>query len=160
MATLEPSTTSDTLIMSGKGEQITLSERRPIKVDTRVRVLIVFGTRPEAIKMAPVIHEFLRHPQHFEVRICVTAQHRELLDHVLALFRITPHYDLDIMRPGQSLEDVTSAILTQLTPVLAVERPNWMLVQGDTTTAMAASLAATYQQRVRRAHRGGLALTQ
>lgn len=111
-----------------------------------IRVLSVFGTRPEAIKMAPVVRELARHPEVFESKVCVTGQHREMLDSVLRLFEVTPDYDLDIMRPGQSLTDVTTAVLRGLEPVLATERPDWVLVQGDTTTVMAASLAAFYQQ--------------
>lgn len=111
-----------------------------------IKVLSVFGTRPEAIKMAPVVRELARHPDVFESKVCVTAQHREMLDSVLKLFEITPDYDLDIMRPEQSLTDVTTAVLRGMEPVLAAEKPDWVLVQGDTNTAMAASLAAYYQQ--------------
>lgn len=110
----------------------------------RIKVLFVFGTRPEAIKMAPVVRALARRPERFETRICVTGQHREMLDQVLDLFQIAPDYDLDIMRPGQSLADVTSAILQGLLPILHAEQPDWMLVQGDTTTAMSAGLAAFY----------------
>lgn len=96
--------------------------------------------------MAPVVRELQRRPDTFEVKVCVTAQHREMLDQVLRLFQIVPDYDLDIMRPRQSLTDVTVAVLQRLEPILSVERPDWVLVQGDTTTVLAASLAAYYQQ--------------
>ena len=111
-----------------------------------LKVLSVFGTRPEAVKMAPVILELARRPHDLESRVCVTAQHRDMLDGVLSLFNICPDYDLDIMRPNQSLSYVTAAVLTQLEPILTEERPDWLLVQGDTTTALAAALAAFYQR--------------
>lgn len=109
-----------------------------------LKVLCVFGTRPEAIKMAPVIRE-LRHVR-ADAMICVTGQHREMLDQMLALFDIHPDYDLAIMRENQSLTDITAGVLTRLEPVLAKENPDWVLVQGDTTTAMTAALAAFYRQ--------------
>jgi UDP-N-acetylglucosamine 2-epimerase (non-hydrolysing) len=108
------------------------------------KVLFVFGTRPEAIKMAPVIKELQRHPEHFDTRVCVTAQHRQMLDQVLELFAIVPDFDLDIMKPGQGLTDVTCNVLLGLAPVLEGLRPDVVLVHGDTTTTMAASLAAFY----------------
>lgn len=111
----------------------------------RRNVLVVFGTRPEAIKLAPLVRELRRHPQ-FRTRVCATAQHRQMLDQVLRLFDITPEYDLHVMRPGQSLEDVTSRVLTGMRDVLAKERPDMVLVQGDTTTTFATSLACYYQQ--------------
>jgi UDP-N-acetylglucosamine 2-epimerase (non-hydrolysing) len=111
---------------------------------TRAKVLVVFGTRPEAIKLAPVVHELARHPEDFMPRVCVTAQHREMLDQVLRIFRLRVHHDLNIMRKGQSLEDVTSRVLTGMRLVLAAERPDIVLVQGDTTTAFAAALASFY----------------
>jgi len=110
----------------------------------RKKILLVFGTRPEAIKLAPVVRELRRHPAQFRTRICVTAQHREMLDQVLTLFGIRTHHDLNIMQRGQSLEDVTSRVLLGMKEVLAAERPDMMLVQGDTTTVMAAALAAFY----------------
>ncbi len=110
------------------------------------KILTVFGTRPEAIKMAPVVKELERHPDVFEAKVCVTAQHRQMLDQVLELFNIIPHYDLDIMKPGQSLTDVTCNVLQGLAPVLESFRPDVVLVHGDTTTTMAASLAAYYQK--------------
>lgn len=110
-----------------------------------LRVLSVFGTRPEAIKMAPVV-KALAHADGIEARVCVTGQHREMLDQVLSLFGIAPDYDLAIMRPGQSLGDVSSAVLTALDVVLAEFRPDIVLVHGDTTTTLAASLAAYYRQ--------------
>lgn len=109
-----------------------------------LRVLSIFGTRPEAIKMAPVVRELERYPGEILSRVCVTAQHRELLDEVLGLFGIRPDHDLDVMRPGQSPTSVAAAILRGLEPVLAVERPDWVLVQGDTTTAAIGSIAAFY----------------
>jgi UDP-N-acetylglucosamine 2-epimerase (non-hydrolysing) len=110
-----------------------------------IKVLSVFGTRPEAIKMAPVVQELAKHPDRFISRVCVTAQHRQMLDQVLDLFGIVPDHDLDVMQPNQSLTNVTVAVLTGLEPVLRDEKPDWVLVQGDTTTVMAASLAAFYQ---------------
>ena len=110
----------------------------------RKKILLVFGTRPEAIKLAPVIRELRRHPKSFSTRVCVTAQHREMLDQVLSLFGIRTHHDLNIMQRGQSLEDVTSRVLLGMKRVLSSERPDMMLVQGDTTTVMAAALSAFY----------------
>lgn len=110
------------------------------------KILSIFGTRPEAIKMAPVVKELAKHPAIFDSRVCVTAQHRQMLDQVLELFDIRPEYDLDIMKPGQSLTDVTCNVLQGLAPVLEEFRPDVVLVHGDTTTTMAASLAAYYQK--------------
>ncbi|WP_305046425.1 non-hydrolyzing UDP-N-acetylglucosamine 2-epimerase [Geoalkalibacter sp.] len=110
------------------------------------KILSVFGTRPEAIKMAPVVKELAKYPEQFDSRVCVTAQHRQMLDQVLDLFGISPQYDLDIMKPGQSLTDVTCNVLQGLSPVLEEFRPDVVLVHGDTTTTMAASLAAYYQK--------------
>lgn len=109
-----------------------------------IKILSIFGTRPEAIKMAPVIKELERQPERFVSCVCVTAQHREMLDQVLSLFDIVPKYDLNIMQPGQDLFDVTCNILQGLKRVLEVEQPDIVLVHGDTTTTMAASLAAYY----------------
>ena len=106
-------------------------------------ILIVFGTRPEAIKMAPVVSELRRSPM-LNVKVCVTAQHREMLDQVLHLFNITPDYDLNLMRAGQDLSDITSRVISEMRPVLNDCRPDIVLVHGDTTTAMAAGLAAFY----------------
>ena len=108
------------------------------------KILSIFGTRPEAIKMAPVIKELERHPEAFKSVVCVTAQHRKMLDLVLTLFDIKPDYDLDIMKPGQDLFDVTCNVLLGLKMVLEKERPDIILVHGDTTTTLAASLAAYY----------------
>lgn len=110
-----------------------------------LRVLSVFGTRPEAIKMAPVVRRLAANPN-FEARVCVTAQHREMLDQVLGLFEIKPDYDLDIMKPGQSLADITSAVLKGLSSVLEEFQPELVLVHGDTSTTLAASLACYYKQ--------------
>ena len=110
------------------------------------KVLIVFGTRPEAIKMAPLVKEFQKNQKNFETKICVTAQHREMLDQVLDLFQITPDYDLNIMKPGQDLYDVTSNILLKIKHVLEEFNPDLVLVHGDTATTFATSLAAYYQK--------------
>ncbi|HQE94022.1 MAG TPA: UDP-N-acetylglucosamine 2-epimerase (non-hydrolyzing) [Anaerolineae bacterium] len=111
-----------------------------------LKVLSIFGTRPEAIKMAPVVKELERHPDRIISRVCVTAQHREMLDQVLTLFQIVPDYDLNLMRPNQSLSALTARVFTELDAVLAQEQPDWVLVQGDTTTVMAASLVAFYHR--------------
>ncbi|MGV8735519.1 MAG: non-hydrolyzing UDP-N-acetylglucosamine 2-epimerase [Pseudomonas asiatica] len=110
-----------------------------------LKTLIVFGTRPEAIKMAPLALN-LAQDDRFESRVCVTGQHRQMLDQVLELFEIKPDYDLNIMKPGQDLTDVTTAILQGLKPVLAEFKPDVVLVHGDTATTLATSLAAYYQQ--------------
>ncbi len=110
-----------------------------------LKVLSIFGTRPEAVKMAPVVQELARTPG-VESRVCVTAQHREMLDQVLALFNIQPARDLNLMRADQSLTNLTAAIFTHLDPLLAEYRPEWLLAQGDTTTVMASALAAFYRQ--------------
>ncbi|WP_334471529.1 non-hydrolyzing UDP-N-acetylglucosamine 2-epimerase [Arsenophonus sp. PmNCSU2021_1] len=110
-----------------------------------MKVLTVFGTRPEAIKMAPLVHA-LTNDKAFESKVCVTAQHREMLDQVLHLFEITPDYDLDIMTPGQDLTDITCRILEGMKPVLLSFKPDVVLVHGDTATTMATSLAAFYQR--------------
>jgi UDP-N-acetylglucosamine 2-epimerase (non-hydrolysing) len=111
-----------------------------------LKVLTIFGTRPEAIKMAPVLKVLEAHPDRVESRVCVTAQHRQMLDQVLELFDIVPDHDLDLMTQDQTLAQVTAAVSTHLEPVLAAERPDWVLVQGDTTTVMAASLLAFYHR--------------
>lgn len=108
------------------------------------KVLIIFGTRPEAIKMAPLVKEFYKHNNLFETKICVTAQHREMLDQVLNFFQIEPHYDLNVMKPGQDLYMLTSNIINGLKPVLEEFKPDYVFVHGDTTTTMAASLASFY----------------
>lgn len=110
------------------------------------RILLVFGTRPEAIKMAPLVHELKKHPDRFETLVCVTGQHREMLDQVLDLFQIVPDVDLNIMKSGQDLYDVTSRVLVGMRDVLKELKPDVVLVHGDTTTSMAAALAAFYQQ--------------
>ncbi|WP_321161399.1 non-hydrolyzing UDP-N-acetylglucosamine 2-epimerase [Aeromonas hydrophila] len=112
---------------------------------TKKKVLTIFGTRPEAIKMAPLVHA-LMNDNRFDSKCCVTAQHREMLDQVLALFNIVPDYDLNIMQPGQTLNDVTARILLELKPVLQEFKPDVVLVHGDTATTFAASLAAYYEQ--------------
>lgn len=110
------------------------------------KILLVFGTRPEAIKMAPLVKALQKDAEHFETKVCVTAQHRQMLDQVLEVFEITPEYDLNIMAPNQDLYDITSKVLLGLRNVLKDFRPDVVLVHGDTTTSMAASLAAFYQQ--------------
>jgi len=110
------------------------------------KILLVFGTRPEAIKMAPLVKEFQKHPDKFETVVCVTAQHREMLDQVLQVFEITPDYDLNIMKAGQDLYDVTSRVLLGMRDVLKESKPDLVLVHGDTSTSTAAALAAFYQQ--------------
>ncbi|MGI9862803.1 UDP-N-acetylglucosamine 2-epimerase (non-hydrolyzing) [Moorella naiadis] len=110
------------------------------------KILTVFGTRPEAIKMAPVVQELNLHPEEFTCRVAVTAQHREMLDQVLRLFHIQPDYDLDIMRPRQTLEEITTRALNGLAGVLKEAQPDLVLVHGDTTTTFVAALAAFYQQ--------------
>lgn len=109
------------------------------------RILSVFGTRPEAIKMAPVVRELAKNPGRFDSRVCVTAQHREMLDQALDLFGIRPNYDLDVMQRNQSLSDLTARILSGLQPVLRDFRPDCVLVHGDTTTTFAAALASFYE---------------
>lgn len=111
-----------------------------------IKVLTVIGTRPEAIKMAPVAIELKNHPNQIQSLVCVTAQHREMLDQVLDLFVIKPDYDLDLMREDQSLSKLTARIFTALDSVLEKERPDWVLVEGDTTTVMVASLVAFYHR--------------
>ena len=108
------------------------------------KILIVFGTRPEAIKMAPLVKEFQKHPNVFETKVCVTAQHREMLDQVLDFFEIKPDYDLDLMKPGQNLYGLTADIITNLKPVLEGFDPDYVFVHGDTTTTMAGSIASFY----------------
>lgn len=110
------------------------------------KILFVFGTRPEAIKMAPLIHEFLKFPEKFKTIVCITAQHREMLDSVLSIFDITPDYDLNIMQSGQDLTDITSRVLIGMKEVLSSIKPDLVLVHGDTTTSTATALAAYYQQ--------------
>lgn len=109
------------------------------------KVLIVFGTRPEAIKMAPVVLA-LQKDQDIEVKVCVTAQHRQMLDQVLSLFEIVPDFDLDLMKPGQDLTDITSNVLLGMRSILKAWKPDWVLVHGDTTTTLAASLSAYYEK--------------
>ena len=119
--------------------------RRRMEVE-RLKVMTIFGTRPEAIKMAPVVLELQKYPEQIQPIVTVTAQHREMLDQVLQLFRIQPDYDLDIMSPSQTLFDITSRALTGLNEVLAEARPDLVLVHGDTTTTFVGALAAFYHQ--------------
>jgi UDP-N-acetylglucosamine 2-epimerase (non-hydrolysing) len=117
-----------------------------LKAIRRLKVLTVFGTRPEAIKMAPIIQEMACYPDLFESVVCVTAQHRQMLDQVLSLFNITPQHDLNIMQPNQDLYQVTCQVLMGMKSVLEQEKPDVVLVHGDTTTTMATTLAAFYQK--------------
>ena len=108
------------------------------------KILLIFGTRPEAIKMAPLIKEFQKHSDAFETKVCVTAQHREMLDQVLDFFEITPDYDLDLMKPGQNLYNLTATIIESLKPILEEFSPDYVFVHGDTTTTMAGAIASFY----------------
>lgn len=110
------------------------------------KMMLVFGTRPEAIKMCPLVKEFQKHPDKFETTVCVTGQHREMLDQVLNIFEVTPDYDLNIMKQGQDLYDVTSRVLLGMRDILKEVKPDVVFVHGDTTTSTAAALAAFYQQ--------------
>lgn len=115
-------------------------------MDKKKKVMLVFGTRPEAIKVAPLVKEFQKHGDAFETMVCVTGQHREMLDQVLHLFEIVPDFDLNIMKQGQDLYDVTARVLTGMRDVLKESQPDIVFVHGDTATSMAAALAAFYQQ--------------
>ena len=120
---------------------------RDIQISMNMKkVLVVFGTRPEAIKMAPLVKEFEKHLDIFDMKVCVTGQHRELLDQVLQVFEIKPDFDLNIMKQGQDLYDITMGVLQGMKQVLSEWHPDLVLVHGDTTTSMAAALAAFYQQ--------------
>ena len=110
------------------------------------KILLVFGTRPEAIKMAPLVKEFQKYPKQFETKVCVTAQHRQMLDQVLDFFEIEPDFDLDIMAPNQDLFDITSKVLLGVRDVLKTFNPDIVLVHGDTTTSTATALAAFYSK--------------
>lgn len=110
------------------------------------KIMLVFGTRPEAIKMAPLVKEFQKHPDIFETIVCVTGQHRQMLDQVLEIFEIKPDYDLNIMKQGQDLYDVTARVLTGMRDVFEKDKPDMVLVHGDTTTSTAAAIAAFYKQ--------------
>ncbi len=109
-----------------------------------VKILLIFGTRPEAIKMAPLVKEFQKHTEFFEAKVCVTAQHREMLDQVLDFFDISADYDLDLMKPGQNLYSLTSSIIESIKPILEDFKPDYVFVHGDTTTTMSASIASFY----------------
>src|ERR1035441_10530585 len=113
-----------------------IGHRLSFGVVTHANVLFVFGTRPEAIKLCPVLLHMRQRVAEFSVKACVTAQHRGMLDQVLAVFHVKPDYDLDVMQPGQTLAQSTARILSQLEPILAFERPDMVLVQGDTTTTL------------------------
>ena len=107
-------------------------------------ILLIFGTRPEAIKMAPLVKEFQNYSDIFETKVCVTAQHREMLDQVLDFFEIKPDYDLNLMKPGQNLYELTAIIIESLKPILEEFTPDYVFVHGDTTTTMSASIASFY----------------
>src|SRR5215831_10200335 len=111
-----------------------------------MRVLFIFGTRPEAIKLCPLVHRLRLEPEEFDVEVCVTAQHRDMLDQVLEAFRVIPEYDLDLMQPGQRLSNLTAHILSAIEPILQAKRPSLVIVQGDTTTTLAGALAAFYNR--------------
>lgn len=128
------------MIDEGRQPKIILTSVKTMKKKN----LIIFGTRPEAIKMAPLVKEFLKNTEDFETKVCVTAQHREMLDQVLGFFEIIPDYDLNLMKPGQNLYGLTAAIITKLQPVLEEFKPDYVYVHGDTTTTMAGSLASFY----------------
>ena len=115
-------------------------------MENKCHVIVIFGTRPEAVKMAPVIRALKNRPEAFKTTICITAQHREMLDQVLDAFDIIPDIDLDLMRPNQSLAELTARIFKNLDPVLKKVRPDWLLIQGDTTTVMSAALLGYYNQ--------------
>lgn len=124
--------------------QKTLHVQSPLILKVIRTALFIFGTRPEAIKLAPLIKEFQKNNLDFETKVCVTAQHREMLDKVLKFFKVTPNYDLDIMKPGQNLFSLTSSIVESLKTILEEAKPDYVFVHGDTTTTMAASLASFY----------------
>ncbi len=118
---------------------------------SKIKTLVIFGTRPEAIKLAPVVRALQARPERFAVHVCVTGQHRQMLDQVLEIFHLRPDTDLNLMRPNQTLAGLTAAIFTHLDPVLQAVQPHWVLAQGDTTTVMAAALL-TFYHRVRFGH--------
>jgi len=117
---------------------------KKVKQFMKKKILLIFGTRPEAIKMAPLVNEFQKHQEIFETRVCVTAQHREMLDQVLDFFEIIPDYDLDLMKPDQNLYGLTATIIESLKPILEEFKPDYVFVHGDTTTTMAGSIASFY----------------
>ena len=108
------------------------------------KILLIFGTRPEAIKMSPLVKEFQKYPKLFDTKVCVTAQHREMLDQVLEFFDLNPNYDLDLMKPNQNLYNLTANIIKSLKKVLEEFKPDFVFVHGDTTTTMAGSIASFY----------------
>lgn len=117
-----------------------------MSMNNKLRVMVVFGTRPEAVKMSPVIKELQRHADQVHTTVCVTAQHREMLDQVLSAFKITPGIDLNLMKPDQSLAGLTSRIFSELDPIIKEHKPDWLLIQGDTTTVMATAVLGFYNQ--------------
>jgi UDP-N-acetylglucosamine 2-epimerase (non-hydrolysing) len=135
------------MLQNQQNHPLTQSPRLPVSESlTRKRVLLVFGTRPEAIKVAPLVKAFQQQADAFETVICVTGQHREMLDQVLRLFEIVPDYDLNIMKDGQDLYDITAKVLLGMRDVIKEVQPDVVFVHGDTTTSMASALAAFYQQ--------------
>ena len=135
-----------TLLISYQEHRSYEQIKRKNRYMAKKRIMLVFGTRPEAIKMCPLVKEFQKYPEEFETIVCVTGQHREMLDQVLTIFDIHPDYDLNIMQQGQDLYDVTSRVLTGMRDVLKESTPDVVLVHGDTTTSTASALAAFYQQ--------------
>jgi UDP-N-acetylglucosamine 2-epimerase (non-hydrolysing) len=123
-----------------------IGRRAPSYTQTLKRILFIFGTRPEAVKLCPVVLRLRAQAEQFDVRVCVTAQHRDMLDQVLEVFSVKPDYDLDLMRPGQTLSALTARILAALDPVMETVRPDLVMVQGDTTTTLAGALAAFYRR--------------
>ncbi len=117
-----------------------------MSMKNKLQVMVVFGTRPEAVKMSPVIKALQRHAEQVDTTVCITAQHREMLDQVLNVFEITPDIDLDLMKPDQSLAGLTARIFSDLDPIIKEKKPDWLLIQGDTTTVMAAAILGFYNQ--------------
>lgn len=122
-----------------------------MSMDEKLRIMVVFGTRPEAVKLAPVIKALKQHDSQIQTQVCVTAQHREMLDQVLSAFQIEPDVDLDLMKHDQSLAGLTGRIFTELDPILKTFMPDWLVIQGDTTTVMAAAILG-YYHHIRIAH--------
>jgi UDP-N-acetylglucosamine 2-epimerase (non-hydrolysing) len=114
--------------------------------DNKLNILLVFGTRPEVIKMAPVVKEFRRYPDRFNTKVCVTGQHRQMIDPLLKLYEIAVDFDLEIMQENQNLEHITKRVLEEVGKIIDAEKIDWVIVQGDTTTAMAAAMAAFYKK--------------
>ena len=144
--TAQPRTLCRVFLQLNTRNTLLFNELKKLKYNKMKTVMLVFGTRPEAIKMAPLVKEFQKYPEDFKTIVCVTGQHRQMLDQVLSIFDIKPDYDLNIMKQGQDLYDVTARVLTGLRDVLKETTPDIVLVHGDTTTSTAAAIAAFYQQ--------------